>query len=368
MADDALQVVDISNVDEPRPLARLELPERARLSFEQGLLYVTMAGACWVVDISDPASPLILRKVAGGRPRRLEGDGPIAYAAAGYFGIEVYDATDRAIPTLLHTIKTPGTVFDLLVLGGLLFAADAGCGIQILELSDPSLPRGIGHVETPGTALDLALAPSGLLVADAEGGLHLVPFACTQTPVTLSEFAVQRGPGVFRFSWYLAESEAIVEQLLRGHAGDTDWNVPVVARGDGAFAAEDAVGFFCDDTVRYDLMALQRSGRWVTLVSREIEASRGAETGVRFSLLPNPARDAVSVSFSSLPNQPIDVAVFGADGRRVATLAVQQFTSGTTRLLWNGMDDRGGRLPSGVYWVRLRIGEQVHSRRFVLVR
>jgi hypothetical protein len=207
-----------------------------------------------------------------------------------------------------------------------------------------------------------------IVVGPAEGGLHLLPFACPPTPVTLTEFRVQPGPGGFQFSWHLADSETVVEQRLQGHAGDLDWNVAIVARGDGEFGAEDTVGFSCDGPVRYDLLALQTSGRWVTLASREVEASPGAERGLRFSLWPNPARDVVAVNFSSVPNQPIDVAVFSADGRRVATLATKHIVGATTRLLWNGTDDRGAQLPSGVYWVRVLVANQVHSRRFVLVR
>jgi hypothetical protein len=362
-----LQVVDISDVDDPRTVSTLDLPEPARLSIEQGLLYVIMDHACWVMDIDNPNSPLILRKVAGRRPDRLDGEGTTAYHAGGFFGIDVYDVSDRAAPVLLRTIKTADSAYDLVVHAGQLLVADGTCGIQVFELSDPTRPRCIGHVETPGKAYELAIAPSGALVADDIGGLQIVPLPCPTTAVTVQDFFVEAGEGVVHLSWHLADPGGITKQRLRGYADGREWDVSFVTQRSGAFAAVDPVGFSSGGSIRYDLSGRETDGRWVTLVSREIDIRAGAGR-LGFEVWPNPARGAVEVRFASAPTRAIDLGVFSVDGRRVATLATGRLVNRTSRVLWSGIDARGERLPSGIYWVRLRIGQQVHSRKLLLVR
>jgi len=63
----------------------------------------------------------------------------------------------------------------------------------------------------------------------------------------------------------------------------------------------------------------------------------------------------------------LDLAVFNLAGQRVATLAQGQRLAGTYRLTWDGTDDQGRALASGVYLYRLRAGEQRQEARKLLV-
>jgi len=63
-----------------------------------------------------------------------------------------------------------------------------------------------------------------------------------------------------------------------------------------------------------------------------------------------------------------DLAVFDATGRRVRSLSfslVGLSRQGT--ILWDGRDDGGRRVPSGLYWVRLRTGDEAPAARFLVV-
>ncbi len=84
---------------------------------------------------------------------------------------------------------------------------------------------------------------------------------------------------------------------------------------------------------------------------------------------PNPIRAAGTVAFS-LPDQgPVRVTVFDLSGRRVRTLAAGEAMSpGPHRLVWDGRDDRGSLLGSGIYFVRVAAGGAVRTTRAVLLR
>jgi hypothetical protein len=62
-----------------------------------------------------------------------------------------------------------------------------------------------------------------------------------------------------------------------------------------------------------------------------------------------------------------DLAVYSVDGRRVATLMSGAAGAGARTVTWDGRDDAGRRSGAGVYFARLRAGEETVTRRIVLL-
>ena len=68
---------------------------------------------------------------------------------------------------------------------------------------------------------------------------------------------------------------------------------------------------------------------------------------------PNPFNPQTTIAFDVPRPQHVSVAVHDARGRRVRVLYDGHAESGTERLVWDGTDERGGRLASGVYFVQV---------------
>jgi flagellar hook assembly protein FlgD len=64
----------------------------------------------------------------------------------------------------------------------------------------------------------------------------------------------------------------------------------------------------------------------------------------------------------------VRVAVYDALGRRVQVLVDERTPAGRHTVQWNGRDASGRALASGLYFIRLRAGDQQHIRRLTLVR
>ena len=108
------------------------------------------------------------------------------------------------------------------------------------------------------------------------------------------------------------------------------------------------------------------------------------DTGAQISATPDGATPAVVAELAAWPNpfnplvhldyaitRPghLEVAVFDVRGQRVRTLLSAPTSDLRGRLSWNGRDDGGRNLPSGVYLVRLRDSAgQVASQRVVLTK
>lgn len=84
--------------------------------------------------------------------------------------------------------------------------------------------------------------------------------------------------------------------------------------------------------------------------------------------VPNPFNVNTRIAFDALRGGPASLTVFDARGRRVRGLLDENVDVGPRSVVWDGIDDAGRTVASGVYVYELRLnGEQV-SRRMTLVK
>ncbi len=83
---------------------------------------------------------------------------------------------------------------------------------------------------------------------------------------------------------------------------------------------------------------------------------------------PNPFNPKTEIRFELSEAGRAALRVYDIAGRRLRTLADKHFEAGTQLESWNGLDDNGRALPSGVYFIRLETRLGVESRKAVLVQ
>jgi hypothetical protein len=83
---------------------------------------------------------------------------------------------------------------------------------------------------------------------------------------------------------------------------------------------------------------------------------------------PNPFNPSTTIEYSLAKTGPVDIAIFDVNGRKVRTLAGGIERQGTHKAVWNGKNDRGMPVASGVYFYRLTAGEFTQIRKMILLR
>lgn len=83
---------------------------------------------------------------------------------------------------------------------------------------------------------------------------------------------------------------------------------------------------------------------------------------------PNPFNSNTTIRFSLSEFGNIDLVVYNLTGQKVATLAHGRRSAGEYTLRWDGRDNAGLALASGVYLYRLQTGFRVETRRLLLLR
>lgn len=86
------------------------------------------------------------------------------------------------------------------------------------------------------------------------------------------------------------------------------------------------------------------------------------------SARPNPFNPAAVVAYALPERAAVELAVFDISGRLVATLVDGDVGPGRHEVLWNGANDRGEHVASGVYFCRISALGEEHSRKMVLMK
>jgi hypothetical protein len=86
------------------------------------------------------------------------------------------------------------------------------------------------------------------------------------------------------------------------------------------------------------------------------------------SAYPNPFNPRTTIRYDVPSAGRVVVTVYDAGGARVATLVDNTVNAGSRSVVWDGRNDRGEPVGSGVYLVEVRSGTQTQTRKIALVK
>jgi hypothetical protein len=141
-----------------------------------------------------------------------------------------------------------------------------------------------------------------------------------------------------------------------------DYGAMVVYRSDSGIAP------IAGDS--WDTAVFRFSDDQENVVEYEITAT-DAETmppAVRVSVAPNPFNASTTIRLILPALAHVDVSAYDAAGVKVASLFEGDLAEGTHDLHWNGLNDSGRDLGSGVFFLKIEAGRYRLTRKIVLLR
>ncbi len=100
-------------------------------------------------------------------------------------------------------------------------------------------------------------------------------------------------------------------------------------------------------------------------------ATEGEELPEDYALFqnyPNPFNPITTIRFSLPVNSVVTLTVYDVTGREIQTLVSGMMVSGNHEVQWNGRSNAGTPVASGVYLYRMEAGNQLITRRMVLLK
>ncbi len=83
---------------------------------------------------------------------------------------------------------------------------------------------------------------------------------------------------------------------------------------------------------------------------------------------PNPFNPGTNISFDLSKQGQIKLVIYNIRGEKVRTLVNSKQEAGTYHLTWNGTDDNGSPVASGMYFCRLETEDQHFNRKMLLIK
>ncbi len=101
------------------------------------------------------------------------------------------------------------------------------------------------------------------------------------------------------------------------------------------------------------------------------QATKPATTPAGFGLeanYPNPFNPETIIRFHVPERQMVHLVIYDAAGQRLRTLVEGELAAGAQTFSWDGRDEQGSLVASGVYFYRLQVGAKIERRKMTLLR
>lgn len=276
-----------------------------------------------VYDASNPTLPVETASV-GLSPvaRDFQIAGDLALIANHTNDLKIYDISNPLqTPILRSTFTETQDAYDVACMGELAFVADRTIGLVVVDFSNPSQPTEIGRLTNIGQPENIVAKHPYLVLTGDDPMLRVVDVSDPTTPVVVDSYQAGASYGV------------VIE-------GST--------------------------------IATIVGGSVLLLDAPILNVVSSVETNTlpRLSLAahPNPFNPGTTITFNIPTSRHVELDVFDATGRRVRSILRGALSAGTHRTAWDGRDGAGIPSASGVYFCRLRAGNETVNHKLVLLK
>jgi hypothetical protein len=109
----------------------------------------------------------------------------------------------------------------------------------------------------------------------------------------------------------------------------------------------------------------------VPSAAKPIAADENAGTPNAYALdqnYPNPFNPSTQIRFQLPKAQRVTLEIFNIRGQKVRTLIDSRYSAGSHEVVWNGLNNRGRQVASGIYVYKIRAGNFTQTRKMNLIR
>jgi len=83
---------------------------------------------------------------------------------------------------------------------------------------------------------------------------------------------------------------------------------------------------------------------------------------------PNPFNPTTTIAYQMSKSEPVTITVYNLKGQKVRTLVNEVKTAGNHTVVWNGMDQNGKSVASGIYYYKLSTNNHTEVRKAILMK
>lgn len=93
-----------------------------------------------------------------------------------------------------------------------------------------------------------------------------------------------------------------------------------------------------------------------------------AFTNLTISNYPNPFQNSTTLNIHGIKNKELRINIYNIKGQRVSSLTSFTVKGGNSEITWNGKDENGSKLPSGLYFAKIESGNQSITQKMLIMK
>lgn len=119
--------------------------------------------------------------------------------------------------------------------------------------------------------------------------------------------------------------------------------------------------------IRYAALDLEFQSPWLEPVG--LDDSAIVPTDYYLSQnYPNPFNPSTTINYSLRNDSDVCIEIFNIKGQKIRTLVDEYKSAGNYRIDWQGKDQNGQTVSSGIYFYKMRTGKETYTRRMVMMK
>ncbi|MFH2052644.1 MAG: S8 family serine peptidase [bacterium] len=224
----------------------------------------------------------------------------------------------------------------------------------------------------PGVPQDVVFALIyGETLADVQANTDaaFLAYGDVLVPTFLSLFDVTYQDRKAMVTWQsLIDAEPSHYRLTRTLDGQ-EQDLAFARDTEGVFEAVDAdLPTDRDGTALYSLYHGTDELDWRILAQQEVDFSEAPPIRAQLTSYPNPFNPQATIRYAVAEAGPMELAVYNLRGEKLRVLFSGHHAAGEDQIAWDGSDDRGNPLPSGIYLYRMTTAAGTLTRKMTMVR
>ncbi|MCK4406494.1 MAG: T9SS type A sorting domain-containing protein, partial [Bacteroidales bacterium] len=251
--------------------------------------------------------------------------GSYAYVADRADGLRIIDVSTPSSPVEVGFCDTIGYAYGVAISGIYAYVAAYEGGLRIIDVSTPSNPTETGFYDTVNMALGVAVSGNYAYVADKWDGLRIIDVSNPSNPTEAGFYDTGSA------AWGVAVSEDLV------YVADMHDGLYII-RNDIALSVEDdnhlgiPIGF-----------ALNQN-------------------------YPNPFNPETTISFLIPKISKVEISIYNIKGQKIKTLVNKNLQRGHHEILWNGKNENGEPVSSGIYFYKMETDNFSEIKKAILLK
>ena len=369
--DSYIQILDISNPGFPYIINSYGIFYTVvDFLIEENYGYAITSSRLYIFRLDDLIYPEIISYIEiGGTNNSVEYYNSHVYVTSLFEGIKIINVNNPQNPYIVGECDTPGRAYDLLVSGDIVYVANGNHGLTIIDASDLTNPFILPYfnTHTPSNVSSLAMADDILYLAGNYDGLKVVDISDPISPVFLQSI-LPHSDSRFKIKPIIIDDKLIVE--------DRNWNEILTFDITDPANPELINTYIWNLSTRdweayEDYLVTVNGYQGVSILDLEsitsINENPIVQPDIELDNYPNPFNPSTTISFSLQNNSNIELSIYNIKGQKVKSLVKKSFESGNHSVIWDGNDDTGKPVSSGIYLYKLNVNGKAKAVRKCLL-